>query len=158
MMTPEQIAAMRAAREGKLDQLEKLLNDLQGFIIAQAAEIERLKAAGAEWMDARKGSVSPDAVRATFDRLAEAESALVAAFDGAKPSAKSGIPWRDGPPPEEWRDGRQVLVWEVFIGTPIVFSWDAELDSWTNGEISSDESCITHHAAINKPGEPHADT
>lgn len=109
MMTPEQIAAMRAAKPNHYGQRLPTIDELQATIIAQAAEIARLtEMLTVQW---------------------------------------EGIPWRDGPPPAEWRDGREVLVW---TSGPIIVLVDGRSGWWTGEGWVYDEE-ITHHAAITAP-------
>ena len=152
MMTLEQIAAMRVdadagtpgpwraveASHGPVDIFDQSGRDV--VTVYGCGVTESRKA------NARNIARVPDMIATIIAQAAEIER------------LKSGIPWRDGPPPEEWRDGRDVLVSAKSCTRPVFVHWwagtawmDDEADSYSEGEI-------THHAAITKPGAPHADT
>jgi hypothetical protein len=54
------------------------------------------------------------------------------------------IRWIAGPPPSEWRDGRDVLVWDG--GCMVIRGWYAQ-ESGPDFDMDG----VTHHAAINAP-------
>lgn len=58
------------------------------------------------------------------------------------------ISWTPGPPPVEWRDGRDVLVWRGDDIKVAVWLYD---DMWAVEDWHFHESRVTHHAAVNAP-------
>ena len=127
--------------------------DMIATILSQAAEIERLKAAGAndDGLLSALQDLADGASMSLVQEIAQQAYWHLAYLRSEVTRLKSCIPWREGPPPEEWRDGRQVLVWAKHAHH---VCWGA--GSWhiVNGSGAQIvQSMITHHAAIDKPGE-----
>lgn len=56
-----------------------------------------------------------------------------------------GIPWRDGPPTDDLKDGRRIL-----IASGVVIEWDADHSNWWCEEMSQGvpEILIIRHCPV----------
>jgi len=160
MMTPEQIAAMRADADAGTPGPWVRGGMLPREFVARGTAYP-IRAP--EWSpNTRVCHVSgwdddaPDEALANARRIARvplmeatiiAQAAEIERLKEMLTVQWEGIPWRDGPPPAEWRDGRDVLVWSQF---PVIASARVK-GSWWHPEGVFDDSEITHHAAVTLP-------
>ncbi len=153
MMTPEQIAAMRADAEAGTpgpwiasphqwpDQIGCC--PLTGRPFAAAHGVYNV-ATAKTYADISRIARVPDmetTIIAQADEIARLTEMLTVQWEG--------IPWRDGPPPAKWRDGRDVLVWAQ---CPVIASARVK-GSWWHSEGVFADSEITYHAAVTLPHE-----
>jgi len=172
MMTPEQIAAMRADAEAGTPGPWTLVEENGEFYYWHI-----LDATGDDFMGDKAyypWQSRNESDRKRFQRVPDMEATIIAqAAEIARLTEMltvqwEGIPWRDGPPPVEWRDGRDVAVCEasdectiynfvtrkdgekVWIGGVGTLFAD---DGWwfTHDGHGILDAEITHHAAVTLP-------